>query len=101
MPRASAGRRAAPVHLHNEGAPGAVAVVELEGAGQARRAAGEATQIVHAAAEPPPERRRQFRTAEPWRHPYSTGTTGLPPPSSWCRYSAMPYPVCGAPLGSR
>ncbi len=34
------------------------------------------------------------------QRPYSTGTTGLPLPSGWCRYSLMPYPVRSVPSGS-
>ena len=83
-------RAAAAVHLQDERARRAVRGVELERAGDARGAAGEAPQPAHRAAEPAPERGRHLVTAEPWRHPYSTGTTGLPPSSSWCRYSAMP-----------
>ena len=44
----------------------------------------------HGAVEPVPQGDRHLLIAEPRRHPYSTGTTGLPPSSSWCRYSQMP-----------
>ena len=89
-PHAAQWRADAAVHLQNERARGAVRGVELERAGDARGATGQAPQPAHRAAEPAPERGRHLVTAESWRHPYSTGTTGLPPSSSWCRYSAMP-----------
>ena len=58
-------RRAAAVHLHDEGPHRTVRCAELEGAGDTRRAAGQPPQALHGAAEPAPQGGRHLLTAEP------------------------------------
>ena len=80
----------ATVHLQDERARGAAGPLELEGAGDPGGATREPAQPAHGPVQLAPERGRQLVGAQPWSHPYSTGTTGLPPSSSWCRYSQIP-----------
>ena len=100
-PALALGRAAAPLDLEDERPP-AVGHLELERAGHPRGAPREPAQAVHAAAQATPERARQVVAASRVGHrcAYSTGTTGLPAPSSWCRYSQMPYPVRVPPSAS-
>ena len=81
---------AAAVHLQDERAQRTVGIAQVERAGHTRGTTRQALHPLHGAAEPAPERRCQLFRAQPRRHPYSTGTTGLPLSSSWCRYSQMP-----------
>ena len=82
-------RALAAVHLHNE-RPCAAVGVQLEGAGDTRGTAGQAPQVARGPAECTAQPLRQLLVAQAGGHRYSTGTTGLPPSSSWCRYSQMP-----------
>ena len=83
----------------------------------ARRPSATSSSNALVTREAPPESRRRPCTRPPRRRPsapasssprlgvghrcgYSTGTTGLPAPSSWCRYSQMPYPVRVPPSAS-
>ena len=89
------------VHLQDERSA-ALALDQVERAGDPGGATREAAQVVDDTAQPrararPPAPRCSAGLPSP---PYSTGTTGLPPSSSWCRYSQMPYPVCAPPAGS-
>ena len=83
-------RALAAVHLQDERAHRAAVGLELERARDPRGATRQSAQAVHRAAERAAQPLRQLLVAQAGRHPYSTGTTGLPPSSSWCRYSQMP-----------
>ncbi len=79
---------AVPLQDQGEGAvPALAGDGEVERAGDARRPAREAPQPGNTAAEARAEGGGQLVDHDAT---YSTGTTGLPASSSWCRYSQMP-----------
>ena len=94
--------RALHPHLASLGAPSPRSIWRIIRRGPPPASSSSNTLVTR---EAPPESRRSPRTVPPSRRPsasasssvpsrgaivYSTGTTGLPPSSSWCRYSQMP-----------